>query len=140
MPAVLAAESLCLWRQMNVRVINANTGLQLEEGGGNSFVGCGFENIAYGCGKMKIGLPCFNDPPTAIFIRHNGTLEVNNTNGNTFYGTKTEANALDLRNENPSTVFFGSPLHHRSGDFPALVCPPGEDGPFSSGSACCGPS
>jgi hypothetical protein len=32
----------------SMRVGNANTGLQLEEAGTNTFYGCAFENVAYG--------------------------------------------------------------------------------------------
>lgn len=125
-------------------MINANTGIQLEEAGGNSFFGCGFENIAYGCASLPGVFPCINDPPTAIFIRHSGPGNgPNNTADNTFYGTKCEANALDLHNENPSTVIFGGGVRRSRGDYQAMMYPPmGYDAygtSFNKSSACCLP-
>jgi hypothetical protein len=130
-----------------IRIENANTGVQLQDAGGNKFFGCGFENVDYGCAKLPNTFPCINDPPAAIIIEYSGGglagRGPNSTANNGFFGCDFEANHVDLRNANPSTTIFGSGFISTSdGDVKAMIYPPFQHDPyaeFNKTSPCCGP-
>ena len=78
-----------------------NTGIQIDAGDTNSFIGCSFEGIGHG------NKP--NATPTAILIHKSATTGADNNN-NTFVANRFEGNQLDLDNRNSYSEFYGSNL------------------------------
>lgn len=76
-----------------------NTGIQIDAGDTNVFVGCSTEGIAAGI------LP--NATPTAVKIANVSAWAVGN-NENRFYGLVCEGCTRDIDNANATTQFFGA--------------------------------
>ena len=76
-----------------------NTGLQIDAGDTNSFIGCSFEGVETGEKPSKT--------PTAILIKKSSVTGADNNN-NIFICARFEANHLDLDNRNRYTEFYAS--------------------------------
>ena len=76
-----------------------NTGVQIDSGDTNSFVGCSFEGINKGKSP--------NATPTAILVKRSASSGADN-NHNTFVCNRFEGNSLDLENHNGYTELFSS--------------------------------
>ncbi len=77
-----------------------NTGVQIDAGDTNSFIGCSFEGIRDGESP--------NETPTAILINASSGTQRADNNNNTFVCARFEANRVDLDNRNPSSDFYAS--------------------------------
>ncbi len=80
-----------------------NTGIQIDAGDTNSFVGCSFEGINSGTAPSAT--------PTAILIKASSAAGADNNN-NTFMAARFEGNTVDVDNRNSYSEFYASGINY----------------------------
>jgi len=88
-----------------------NTGIQIDAGDTNTFMGCSFEGVENGTQPSAT--------PTAILIKKKSASGYAN-NHNTFFGARFEANSVDLENHNGYTELYGSNVSFGTGKFKGI--------------------